>query len=815
MPPQTSDFEKLGVFYLGRRFDADSKQTLPDLVLYDSKDLVTHALCVGMTGSGKTGLGIAVIEEAAIDSVPVIVIDPKGDLTNLALTFPDLAPADFEPWVNEDDARRAGKDVQAFAADQAQRWKSGLAEWGEDGARIQRLREAAEFTIYTPGSTAGVPVSVLTSFRKPDVDDSELVRERAQTTVSSLLSLAGVEGEPLKSREHILLTSILLAAWQAGENPDLATLIARIQQPPMTRIGVLDIESFYPAKDRFDLAMTVNALIASPGFEVWTQGEPLDVAAFLRTPSGKPRVSIFSIAHLDDSQRMFFVALLLNAVAGWMRGQSGTSSLRAIVYMDEIFGYFPPTANPPSKGPLLTLLKQGRAAGVGVVLSTQNPVDLDYKGLSNIGTWWLGRLQTERDKARLLDGLEGASDHSGFDRQEIDRLLSSLSSRVFLMRNVHEDGLTLFQSRWALSYLRGPLGRDAIKTLTAARKAASARAAASPVDVVTEAAEAAVAAVGAAAAGAATFSGAPTLSGVAAPSKRPILPPDIPQFFSPDAVGGRVPLKPVVYGAANVRFTDSKLGVEATKLVTWVTPIAAGAVAVDWDAAVPIDAAPEQLERDEPVDAIYADVAAPALKAKSYETWSKQFVATVLAKETLDVLRSPATGECSRPEESERDFRARLQQASRESRDRNLDALRKKYAPRQAALDEKLRRAQQAVERESQQASGQKLQTMISMGATLVGALMGRKAISASTIGRATTAARNVGRTMKESEDIARAQESVAALEAQRQSLETDLKTEMATIEAAGDPATETFERISVKPKRANVAVKLVALVWT
>jgi hypothetical protein len=802
MPPSTNDFEKLGVFYLGRRVNADTKQPTPELVLYDSKDLVTHALCVGMTGSGKTGLGIAVIEEAAIDSVPVIVIDPKGDLTNLALTFPDLSPVDFKPWVNEDDARRAGKDVDAFATDQADRWKKGLAEWGEDGARIQRLKDSAEFTVYTPGSTAGIPVSVLTSFQKPTLDDSELVRERAQTTVSSLLTMAGVDAEPVKSREHILVTTILLAAWQAGESPDLATLIGRIQAPPLTRIGVIDLESFFPAKDRFELAMTINTLIASPGFEVWTQGEPLDVGAFLRTSSGKPRVSIFSIAHLDDNQRMFFVSLLLNAIAGWMRGQSGTTSLRAMVYMDEIFGYFPPTANPPSKTPLLTLLKQGRAAGVGVVLATQNPVDLDYKGLSNIGTWWLGRLQTERDKARLLDGLEGASDHSGFDRGEVDRLLSSLTARVFLMRNVHEDGLTLFQSRWALSYLRGPLGRDEIKRLTARRKAPTASAASG---------------FGAAASPVATAAPAvaPTPSAAAAGTGRPVVPPEIPQYFSPDAAGGPKPLTPVVYGAANVRFVEPKFNIDTVKLMTWSTPIGDGAVPVDWDAASPVDVAPEQLERDAPDAALYAAVPAPGLKAKNYDAWSKQFVTGLLTKASLDVLHSAATDECSRPDESERDFRARLQQASREARDRGLDELRRKYAPRTAALDDKLRRAQQALEKESQQATGQKLQTVISVGATLVGALFGRKAITASTIGKATTAVRGVGRSMKESEDIGRAQETLEAIQAQRQALDDELKDETAKLEAAGDPATETFERISVKPKRTNITVKLVGLMWT
>ena len=787
------DYEKLGVFYLGRRYNAETRKATDDLVLYDSKDLVTHALCVGMTGSGKTGLGIAAIEEAAIDGVPVIVIDPKGDLTNLLLTFPDLSAEDFAPWVNEDDARRAGKTPAEFGADQADRWKKGLAEWGQDGARIKRLRDAAEFRLYTPGSTAGLPVSVITSFARPWLDDPELLRERVQTAVSSLLALAGIPAEPLKSPEHILLSTILLSAWQAGESPDLGSLIQRVQQPPMARIGVMDVDSFFPAKDRQAFAMSINALIASPGFEVWSQGEPLDVAAFLRSSTGKPRVSIFSIAHLDDSQRMFFVAMLLNAVAGWMRGQTGTSSLRAMVYMDEIVGFFPPVANPPSKGPLLTLLKQGRAAGVGVVLATQNPADLDYKGLSNIGTWWLGRLQTDRDKSRVLDGLESANESGGFDRAEVDRLLSGLTSRVFLMRNVHEDALTLFQSRWALSYLRGPLSRDEVRKLTAGQKTAG-----PPMPLVAPSPAPAVPARSAAAAG------------------RPAVPPDIPQFFSPDAEAAEsTPLRPVLYGAVNVRFVDPKLKIDTTKLVRVTAEISDGPVAVDWDGATRVEWAPEMLETAAPESATFGVLPSAALKAKNYDAWTKRLTASLFASEALELLRSPSTDEISRPDESEREFRARLQHTSRESRDRALESLRRKYAPRQAALDEKLRRAQQALERESEQATGQKLQTVISMGATLVGALMGRKAFTTGTIGRATTAARGVGRSMKESEDIDRARQTVAAIDEQGRQLEDDFKAETATLDAANDVATETLETITVKPKKTNLMVKLVALVWT
>jgi hypothetical protein len=802
------DFEKLGVFYLGRRYDADNARVTDELVLYDSKDLVTHALCVGMTGSGKTGLGIATIEEAAIDGVPVLVIDPKGDLTNLLLTFPDLRPEDFAPWVNEDDARRAGKSRAEFTTEQAERWRKGLAESGQDGARIKRLRDAVEFRLYTPGSTTGLPVSVLTSFTRPPVDDPELLRERVQTAVSSLLALAGREVDPLKSPEHILLSTVLLSAWQAGESPDLATLIERVQRPPMARIGVMDVDSFFPAKDRLAFAMSINALIASPGFEVWSMGDPLDVGAFLRSDSGKPRVSIFSIAHLDDSQRMFFVAMLLNAVVGWMRGQGGTSSLRAMVYMDEIFGFFPPVANPPSKGPLLTLLKQGRAAGVGVVLATQNPVDLDYKGLSNIGTWWLGRLQTERDKARVLDGLASANDAGGFDRAEVDRLLSGLTSRVFLMRNVHEDRLTLFQSRWALSYLRGPLNREEIRTLTASQKPAVQP----PAPAASGGAPRPAGGASRSAAPASTASGA----SVASSRGRPLVPPDIPQFFSPDAAAaGSTPLRPVLYGAVNVRFVDPKLKVDVTKFVRMTADLSDGPVAVNWDNGARVEWAPEMLETAAPDGVFYSALPGPATKVKNYDTWTKQLTASLSAGESLELFRSPSTGELSRPDESEREFRARQQQGSRESRDGALEALRKKYGPRQAALEEKLRRAQQAVDREREQASGQKLQTAISLGATLVGALLGRKSIGIGTIGRATTAARGFGRSKKEAEDVGRAEDTVAAVSEQRQQLDEQLRAETAKFEAANDIATEPLEKLALKPKKTNLTVKLIALVWT
>src|ERR1041385_7847321 len=464
------DFEKLGVFYLGRPYDLAAKQPKPGWLLYDSKDLVTHAVCVGMTGSGKTGLCLSLLEEAAIDNIPAIIVDPKGDLGNLMLTFPSLTGEDFQPWINEDDARKKGLSPADFAKAQAELWAKGLGDWQQDGARIQRLRDAAEAAIYTPGSNAGLPVSILKSFAAPAYDireDGELFRERISTTVTSLLGLFGIEADPIQSREHILLSTIFDHTWRKEVDLDLATLIQAIQAPPVSKIGVMNVDSFFPSKDRFVLAMKLNNLLAAPGFQAWLEGEALDIPSILYTPTGKPRLAIFSIAHLNDAERMFFVTLLLSQMVGWMRAQSGTTSLRAILYMDEIFGYFPPVANPPSKLPLMTLLKQARAFGLGVVLATQNPVDLDYKGLANAGTWFIGRLQTERDKARMLEGLEGIATSTGqkFDKQQMEQLLAGLDNRVFLMNNVHEDAPELFETRWAMSYLRGPLTRAQIKLL--------------------------------------------------------------------------------------------------------------------------------------------------------------------------------------------------------------------------------------------------------------------------------------------------------------------------------------------------------------
>ncbi len=812
------DFEKLGVFYLGRRYDLATRARQDDLVLYDSKDLVTHGVCVGMTGSGKTGLCLSILEEAAIDGIPFIAVDPKGDLGNLMLTFPRLAPGDFRPWINEDEARRRNLSPDDYASEQAQLWQKGLAEWGEDGDRIRRMREAADFAIYTPGSTAGLPISILRSLAPPSAaicDDAELLGERVATTVTSLLTLTGVEADPVTSREHILLSTLVARAWHDGQALDLAALIQQVQSPPVARVGVLELEAFYPARDRFELAMRMNNLLAAPGFQTWTEGEPLDVGHLLYTPQGKPRASIVSIAHLGERERMFFVSLLLNEVLSWVRTQSGTSSLRAILYMDEIFGFFPPVANPPSKPPLLTLLKQARAYGLGVLLATQNPVDLDYKGLANTGTWLLGRLQTERDKARVLDGLEGAMATAGaaFDRGAMDRTLSALSTRVFLMHNVHESAPEVFETRWAMSYLRGPMTRDDIRRVMAERKltpptpeAAHAAITPPPIPVPAQAPPPVPPSRAA--------SPAPADAG----GGRPVLPPDVPQYYLPvrERRPGTASLvyEPRIFGAGTVRFSDARTGVSESRQVVLLAPLPERTVTVAWEEAEAIDLTPDDLESEPPADSRFSALPASAARAKSYTTWSKGFEKWLTLSEQLALLHDPATGEVSKPGESERDFRIRLQTSVRERRDESVAALREKYAAQAARLAERRRRAAEAVERETAQASQQKLQTAVSLGATVLGALLGRRTVSLSTLGRATTTARGVGRTMKETQDIKRATEEVQAIDQEIAALDAQLQAEIGALDTSRNPATAALETVALKPKRGDVTVQLITLAW-
>ena len=820
-------FEKLGAFYLGQEYDLKEGKRLDRLVMYDARDLTTHAVCVGMTGSGKTGLCIDLLEEAAIDSVPAIIIDPKGDVTNLLLTFPELRPGDFEPWVNVDDARRKDKTVPEYAQYIAETWRKGLADWGQGPERVRMLKDSAEFSIFTPGSDAGIPVSILSSLRAPALNwdqHQETLRDQVQGTVSALLGLVDIEADPLRSREHILLSSIFEHFWREGRDLDLAALITAVQSPPVRKLGVFDVDTFFPEKDRFGLAMALNGIIAAPGFATWLEGQPLDVASLLYSPEGKPRHSIFYIAHLSDAERMFFVTLLLEQIVTWVRQQSGTTSLRALLYFDEAFGFFPPVAEPSSKKPLLTLLKQARAFGLGVVLTTQNPVDIDYKGLSNAGTWFIGKLQTEQDKARVLDGLQSASAVAGgsLDRAGLGRAISALDSRVFLLHNVHEDQPVVFHTRWAMSYLRGPLTRPQVRQLMAGAgegredgaEAVTDRVAAQP--------------AGRAAAPAATpASRAPEGYGHVPPS----LPPDVPQVFLPvrlsanSALGAlekdqgqrlEVAESTLVYEArllalGRVLFSDRKRGIEKKRDVgLLVSPGELGTV-VRWQEAEATDLEVDELEQRPEQGALFGTVPSQLNTASEVKSMAGDLGEYLYRDQTLTLFHNPTLELYSEPGESERDFRVRVQQIVRERRDDDVDKLREKYGQKLARLEDRLAREKQQLVDDQLDHESRKREEMISAGESLVGLLgvFGRRSsrsLSTAATKRRLTAKAKAG--IEESKsDVARAEERI---EDMRQEMEQEAE----EVRSNWSDVAVVIGTYPIRPTRKGVEVELVALAW-
>ncbi len=787
-------YEKLGVFYMGRKFDLDSGRLSDEPVLYDSKDLTTHAVIIGMTGSGKTGLGLGLIEEALIDNIPVLAIDPKGDLPNLLLSFPNLSADDFEPWVDDQEALAAGLNRQQFAARQADLWRKGLADWGQGPERIARMRAAAELAVYTPGSRSGRPINTLGSFDPPPAavpEDRDLMRERVQSTATSLLALVGIEADPVSSREHILLANLFNTLWSESKSLDLPGVVHAIQQPPFARVGVMDLESFFPARERFQLAMRFNNLLASPGFESWLEGDALDIQRLLYTAEGRPRASIFTLSHLGDAERMFFVARLLNEVLAWVRSQPGTSSLRAILYMDEIFGFFPPVSTPPSKLPLLTLLKQARAFGLGVVLSTQNPVDLDYKGLANTGSWFIGRLQTEGDKQRVMAGLEGAAGGASFDRGRMERVLAGLGKRVFLLNNVHENAPVTFQTRWTLSYLRGPMTREQIKTLTAA-----------------------AAPSGAGSAPAATPLPVPQ-PGAVHDSRPPILPPGIEAYYLPlsESAAG-IEYYPALFGGLTVHYSQAKYQVDLERRLSFAAPLAEGPVALDWDQAIEIPLSPKVFLKAPAPGAVFAELPAEAKKAGVYDGWRRELLQWVRRNHPLRLMNAERFRLVSLPAESHSEFVARVSQAAREQRDLEVEKLRRRYAGKFSTLQDRLMRSEQAMTREKVQLSAKKVETAISFGTAILGAFLGKKAVSATSAGRLGTAMKSAGRLRKESMDTARAQETAESVRAKIAQLEAELEADIAKLEAAFDPAGVSFKEIRVSPAPAGITQEFFGLLW-
>ena len=767
--------ENIGQFYLGT-------EMLPNdgvPVLYDAADLTTHAVIIGMTGSGKTGLGISLLEEAALDNIPVIAIDPKGDLGNLLLNFPERRAQDFLPYAGAATLQQSGESADSWAAKTAEKWGQGIDGSGQSQARQQTLANGNPVHLYTPGADHGIPLSLLANLAAPD----PLIREDAQTyadyldaTAGALLALSGGDSDSM-SPAHIFLSHLLKHYWDQGENLDLAGLVRAIGTPPFAQIGVLPVAQVFPPKARDKLALGLNTLLASPAFAAWRQGAPLDCQQLFYDADNRAQTSVLNIAHLNDAERMFFVTLLLGNLISWMRRQSGSSTLRAILYMDELFGYLPPSANPPSKKPLLTLLKQARAFGLGLVLSTQNPVDLDYKALSNAGTWFIGRLQTAQDRARVADGLTSAS-AQGLDRAELEQWFDRIDKRRFLLHNIHEKTPCLFTTRFAMSYLAGPLSQEHIRALSAQ----------SPRQNTATAAD-------------------HTASG----DNAPILPNGIARYYIPaNNSDGLTHYYPFVLAAARLFFSDSKSGARQEQTLILQCPFDGDEP--EWSQAQTSSHSLNQLQNAPHQPAKHHELPASALDAAHWKKWEKALATWLRQNQTVTVYHSKTLDQYSEPGESETAFRARLTAAAHEKRDAAMAALRMKYAKKQTALDKQQLAAQSATAREQAQSSQSLIQAGLAIGGAILGAFGGRKVMSASNIGKAQTAIRNASKVQKERQDIAAARAKEQLVAEQVAQLEAELAAELQTLRDSHDPQTLPLEEKQIAVKASDIDIRFIAL---
>ncbi len=785
-----------GSLYLGEEVDPASHERTGKAVHLKADQLTTHGVIVGMTGSGKTGLGIIMLEEALLSSVPVLIIDPKGDMGNLLLAFPDLAPAAFEPWVSESDARRQGQTVSELATSTAELWRNGLAGWGLGPDRVRALRDAADFTIYTPGSTAGVPLNIVGSLRAPAPGaDVEAMRDEIEGFVSSLLGLVGIQADPIGSREHVLLANLVEHAWNQGRDLDLATLILQVQDPPLRRLGVFEIDGFFPRKDRTALAMRLNGLVASPSFAAWTQGPDLDVGTLLRSPQGKPRAAIVSLAHLSDDERQFVITLLLSNLITWMRGQSGTENLRALVYMDEVFGYVPPTAAPPSKKPILTILKQARAFGVGMVLSTQNPVDVDYKALSNAGTWMIGRLQTERDKGRLLEGLRSAS--GDVDLKHVDATISGLGKREFLLHSTKSSQPVVFGTRWAMSYLRGPLSREQIGALMA--------------DVADQATPAA----------------APTQ----APGPPPIgddeslAPPDVPAgvpvyYLDPaaewagevGAIPGGTTFEPGVAVRVNLLYDDTHADVRHEE--EWEAILLPVSDTPDPEAARPVDYDARDFRSEAPSGARYVIPEAP-VGSSAYWSGIKTRVRDHLVRSrSVEIFKNPHLKLYSRVGESREAFAKRCAAAAEKAQDEESAKLTGKFETRIERAKTQLAKAQDRVYELEADTKARRSQELIAGAGDLLSTFLGGRSRARSIATRLGRAASRRSMTSRTAQRMESAENRVEEKVDEVTGLEQELADAILEIDEKWQEREEAIETVQIGLEKTDVTVDQVALVW-
>ena len=767
-------YEKLGLFYLGKDIDKESMEATEALTLLKNKNFTTHAAIIGMTGSGKTGLGVGIIEEAAIDNIPSIIIDPKGDMGNLCLVDSSYSAKAFEPWV-EDEARAKEKDVSEYAKKMSTIWKEGIESWGQTTQRAAKLQSVPK-TIYTPGSSSGVSINVMSSLETPPSDvmeDSDTFTSYLKSTTVSLLSLVGIVADPLESKEYILLAQIITKAWINNEDMSIESLIGKIIKPSFKKIGVLPLDDFYPQDARFKLATKFNALLASPSFSLWLQGDSLDIQKLLYDENGKAKIAIFSISHLNDNERMFFVTLLLNKYIAWMRRQSGTSALKTILYMDEIYGFFPPTKNPPSKEPMLLLLKQARAFGVGVVLSTQNPVDLDYKGLSNIGTWFIGRLQTTQDIERVIDGLGGKVGAS-YDKKEIKTLLANLKKRTFFLKSAHLEDIRLFSTRWVLSYLKGPLKRDEISTLMKEQKEAQ------NIEVDT------------------MIQKKSNLESIQQ------IDDSISQYFEFDPSETNE-YTPTLGALAKVHFYNQRKGIDEERELVLSLAVEKNQKSLDWEEARIEEENFENYPHSAPSKAKFQPLPKVVLDDKGLKKAIRELKESLYREQNLELLRCVKPKLESKVNESEVDFKVRLQDMLNDKKESEIEKLQTRFSKKEKTLLDRLSRAKERVEKEAADSTS----SMIETGIAVLGALFGRT--TPTKLGRAFKKGSNI---LKERGDMSRAEERMSSVQADIEALEYELEDTIDALNEKYNVENCEIETYNMKPRKTDIDVELCAIVW-
>ncbi|MFW0695171.1 ATP-binding protein [Aliarcobacter butzleri] len=781
----TFDYEKLKLFYIGKEKIDDNFVPL----VYKNKDLLTHAAIIGMTGSGKTGLGISLLEEAAIDNIPSIIIDPKGDMTNLLLTFPSLQGSDFEPWIEEQDASNNGLSVKEFAQNTANLWKNGLERDFQNASRIEKLKNCADFTIYTPGSDAGVQISILSSFKAPNkevIEDNDLLVSLVNSTVSSILSLIE-EKSDTTSKESILISSIFMNYFRENKDLTLEELITLIVTPPFSKIGVFDLETFFAQSERLKLALKLNNIIANPSFKTWIEGETLDISNLLYDETGKAKVSIFSIAHLNDSQRMFFVTLLLNQMVAWMRRQEGTTSLKALLYMDEIFGYFPPNSNPPSKQPMLTLLKQARSFGIGIILSTQNPVDIDYKGLANIGTWFIGRLQTKQDKEKVIDGLSSANE-GNLNKDEVMNLISNLEKRNFILKNINEDGIKIFETRWALSYLKGPISKDGIKKLMSEKKKQN---------IPTQKIE---------------NENQTTQINIEKGIPKPIITSNLTEKYLYSSQNSAYYLQPYLICSCDIHYIDAPKNIDFEEKISYKIYLDENMKNIDFEEKEELGN--NSFEEKEKPNSFYYELPSFVQKEKDLKVIEKDFTDYIYRNSKLTLYKNEFLKITSKQTESLNDFKIRLQDRLNEKIDLEVEKLKIKFVKENDSIETKLSKLYEKLQKEELQATSTTTDTIISIGTSLLGAFFGNSVINKTNIGKVATSAKGASKILKERNDVKQVENEILELQQQKEALKTLLENEIEKINLANQSSNFPIEEIFIKPKRSDIYNTKLALLW-